>query len=154
MAAFLKDSFLHFLGRQRWSLFLYLSAILHLSLFTHLWIKGLKTQEIEICNQPQISLMAQVTPSPKSPHSQEGDQKGEDGGGFNNGPMADAQGKGEGDFAEKFGLKGDKWKEQIDRTEEGETLNDSYSDKDNEKGAINNDVPEEYRKRKRDYRNI
>ncbi|MBV6493528.1 MAG: hypothetical protein LDLANPLL_01551 [Turneriella sp.] len=155
MAASAAKLFLQYVNKQRWALFLYLSFLLHLSLFTHLAIRGLGAQEIQICNKPQIHLLAQVVPGPKSPHSPDkSDDGAKDGGGFERGPMADERRKGEGDFAEEFGLKGGKWKEQLDRTEEGEALNDSYADKDDPRTALNNDVPEEYRNRKRDYRNI
>lgn len=127
---------------------------MHLSLFTHLAIQGLKTQEVEICNKPQITLMAQMVPAPKSPGQPGKEAPPSDGGGFEHGPMADSQGQGKGDFAEEFGIPGGKWKEQLDRTEEGETLNDNYGGKSEEKGELNNAVPEEYRNRKRDYRNI
>jgi hypothetical protein len=149
--------FLGFVHRQRWALFFYLSLLMHLSLFTHLAIRGLKAKDVEICNQPQIQLSARVVPGPKAPGTpgspgEEGEQS--DGGGFDHGPMADSRGRGEGDFAEEFGIPGGKWKEQLERTEEGEALNDAWSDKDDKDKSINQSVPEEYRKRKRDYRNI
>lgn len=147
-------AFFDFVKKQRWSLFFYLSILMHLSLFTHLAIQGLKTQELEICNKPQIQLMAQVMPAPKAPGQPGQESNPSDGGGFDHGPMADSQGKGKGDFAEEFGIPGGKWKEQLDRTEEGEALNDNYGGKEGEKSSINNAVPEEYRNRKRDYRNI
>ncbi|MBN8222591.1 MAG: hypothetical protein J0L53_16870, partial [Spirochaetes bacterium] len=56
-------SFFRFVQRQRWAVFFYLSILMHLSLFTHLAIQGLKAQELEICNKPQIQLMAQVMPA-------------------------------------------------------------------------------------------
>jgi hypothetical protein len=143
-------NFFTFIQRQRWALFLYLSALIHLSLFTHLVIRGTPTQEMVICNKPMIQLMAQVVPPPPG---QQG-EKSYDGGGFDHGPMADSGKNGQGDFAEQFGVPGGKWKEQIDRTEEGEELNDSYGGKDDENALVNPAVPEEYRKRKRDYRNI
>ncbi len=146
-------NFLSYVQRQRWALFFYLSILMHLSLFTHLAIQGLKAQELEICNKPQIQLMAQMVPAPKAPGQPGEESKPSDGGGFEHGPMADSQGKGNGDFAEEFGIPGGKWKEQLDRTEEGEKLNENYGGKE-EKSAINNAVPEEYRNRKRDYRNI
>lgn len=68
--------------------------------------------------------------------------------------MADSGKNGKGDFAEEFGIPGGKWKEQLDRTEEGEELDDNFGSKDDEGSAVNPNVPEEYRKRKRDYRNI
>lgn len=147
-------SFFRFVQRQRWAVFFYLSILMHLSLFTHLAIQGLKAQELEICNKPQIQLMAQVMPAPKAPGKPGQESNPSDGGGFDHGPMADSQGKGQGDFAEEFGIPGGKWKEQLDRTEEGEALNDNYGGKSEEKNSINNAVPEEYRNRKRDYRNI
>jgi hypothetical protein len=147
-------AFFGFVKKQRWSLFFYLSILMHLSLFTHLAIRGMKAQEIEICNKPQIQLMAQVMPAPKAPGQPGEESNPSDGGGFDHGPMADSQGKGKGDFAEEFGIPGGKWKEQLDRTEEGEALNDNYGGKEGEKSSINNAVPEEYRNRKRDYRNI
>lgn len=150
MAAAAFNNFLSFVHRQRWALFLYLSALIHLSLFTHLVIKGTTAQDMEICNKPMIQLMAQVVPPP----SQGQGEKPDDGGGFEHGPMADSGKNGKGDFAEQFGIPGGKWKEQLDRTEEGEELNDSYGAKDDDNAAINPTVPEEYRKRKRDYRNI
>lgn len=143
-------NFFAYIYRQRWALFLYLSALLHLSLFTHLAIKGTPIEEMEICNKPVIQLMAQVVPPPPG---QQG-EKSEDGGGFDHGPMADSGKNGQGDFAEQFGIPGGKWKEQLDRTEEGEELNDSYSEKEELKKPVNPNVPEEYRKRTRDYRNI
>ncbi len=142
--------FFSYIHRQRWALFLYLSALIHLSLFTHLAIHGTPVQEMEICNKPMIQLMAQVVPPPPG---QQG-EKSDDGGGFNRGPMADSNRGGEGDFAEQFGIPGGKWKEQLDRTEEGEELNDNYGHKDDDNALVNPAVPEEYRKRKRDYRNI
>ncbi|AFM11860.1 hypothetical protein [Turneriella parva] len=144
-------SFWAFVQRQRWALFLYLSALMHLSLFTHLAIKGTPVNELAICNQPLMQLSVQMMPQPPSQGQQE--QK-DDGGGFQNGPMADSGKNGQGDFAQEFGIPGGKWKEQLDRTEEGEELNDSYGSKDDSGSAVNPNVPEEYRKRKRDYRNI
>lgn len=152
MAIAALNNFLAYAKRQRWALFFYFSLLVHLSLFTHLAIYGLKKQELEICNQPMIQIQAQVVPAPQTP-GKEGEPN--DGGGFNHGPMAEAPGKGEGegDFAKEFGIPGGKWKEQLDRTEEGEALNDNYKDK-NDDTSINKAVPEEYRNRKRDYRNI
>lgn len=154
MAAAALHSFFEFVNRQRWALFFYFSVLVHLSLFTHLAIKGLREQEIEICNKPQIQITAQVVPSPKGPQSPDQEKQDGDGGGFDRGPMADSQRKGEGDFAQEFGIPGGKWKEQLDRTEEGEKLNDSYGEKKEKNTTVDERVPEEYRNRKRDYRNI
>ena len=145
--------FLRYVNRQRWALFFYLSALMHLSLFTHLAIKGTTAKEIEICNQPMIQLMAQVVPSPRSPGEQGEEKKNDDGGGYQQGPMAESGKPGEGDFAEQYGIPGGKWKEQLDRTEEGEKLSENFGSKD-DGASVNQSVPEEYRKRKRDYRNI
>jgi len=142
-------SLLSYIERQRWALFLYISALVHLSLFTHLAIRGTPVQELQICNKPVIQLMAQVVPPP----GQQG-EKSDDGGGFEHGPMADSGRNGQGDFAEQFGIPKGKWKEQLDRTEEGEELSENYGHKDDDQVSINTAVPEEYRKRKRDYRNI
>jgi hypothetical protein len=157
MAAAALGNFFRFVNRQRWALFFYISILLHLSFFTHLVIRGLIAKELEICNEPKIQLMAQIVPAPKAPGKPGEEPNSEpksDGGGFEHGPMAESQEKGKGDFAQEFGIPGGKWKEQLDRTEEGEALNDTFGGKDEDKGAINKSVPEEYRKRKRDYRNI
>jgi hypothetical protein len=148
------NSFLGFIRKQRWAMFFYASALMHLSLFTHLAIKGMQEQPIEICNLPLKQLSVQVVPTPPAPAKPGEEQQSDDGGGFEHGPMGDSQGKGEGDFAEKFGIPGGKWKEQLDRTEEGEALSESYSDDTKNDAEINKSVPEEYRNRKRDYRNI
>ncbi len=147
-------SFVTFVQRQRWALFLYLSALMHLSLFTHLAIKGTPVNELAICNQPMMQMSVQMMPPPPSQGQQGQGEKPDDGGGFQNGPMADSGKNGKGDFAEEFGIPGGKWKEQLDRTEEGEELNDNFGSKEDESAPINKTVPEEYRKRKRDYRNI
>ena len=143
-----------FVQRQRWALFLYLSALMHLSLFTHLAIKGTPVNELAICNQPMMQMSVQMMPPPPSQGQQGQPEKPDDGGGFQNGPMGDSGKNGKGDFAEEFGIPGGKWKEQLDRTEEGEELNDNFGSKDDDSSPINKSVPEEYRKRKRDYRNI
>lgn len=149
MAETALHSLLSFIQRQRWALFFYLSALIHLSLFTHLAIHGLPVQELEICNRPTIQLMAQVVPPPQGDPGER-----DDGGGFGRGPMADSGRGTRGDFAEEFGIPGGKWKEQLDRTEEGEELAENYGAKTDEKSTFAPHVPEEYRNRKRDYRNI
>lgn len=151
MAIEIFTGFFQFIHRQRWALFLWLSALIHLSFFTHLAIKGMTAKELEVCNQPMIQLSAQVVPPKQGQQGEEGNP--DDGGGFEHGPMADSGKNGKGDFAEEFGIPGGKWKEQLERTEEGEQLNENFGSK--EDGAqVNQSVPEEYRKRKRDYRNI
>ncbi len=141
---------LAFIAEKRWVLLFYTSALIHLSLFTHMAIHGTPVQEIVICNEPQIQLMAQVV---KPPSNGDGAEQ-QDGGGFENGPMAENGKNGRGNFADEYGIPGGKWKEQLDRTEEGEALNDSYRDKDDKSANLNLSVPKEYRDRKRDYRNI
>ncbi|MCX7632058.1 MAG: hypothetical protein N2Z22_01855 [Turneriella sp.] len=137
-----------FLRAQRWALFFYLSVVVHLSLLVHLIIRGIPIQELVICNKPTIQLSAQVVPHGSAP------QAPDDGGGFERGPMADSGRLGQGDFAEEFGIPGDKWREQIERTEEGEKLSEAYGMKDDTLPPFSSLVPEEYRNRKRDYRNI
>jgi len=145
----------HFVARQRWMLFLYLSGLIHLSFFTHLAITGLKAQEIEICNEPKIQIIAQVVPAPQGPNNPPPSQNTPegDGGMSERPPMANTPNRGEGEFEKEMGPGGGKWKEQIERTEDGEKLSENFSE-DIEGGKTDQRVPEEYRNRKRDYRNI
>jgi len=142
--------FLEFARHQRWALFFYLSILIHLALIVHMAIKGTYATEKEYCNLPQvIQLSAQVTPPPsQSEGGEDGEEKG------HGAPMGPHGSAGKGEFADEYGIDKGRWKEQLDRTEEGEALAEAFGPKDENQSTSNKDVTQEYINRKRDYRNI